>query len=140
MIDLIPKSGGNANDISKWRPITLLNTIFKLLAKIVARWLTPLLPQLIHPSQTGFVRNRSILDNLFSFWEAVALAKQTNKKVAVVLLDFEKAYDKVCWNFLESVMRKLGFQETWIKGIARLYRNGSSCLSLASETQLLPFL
>ena len=111
MIHLIPKSGGSANDISKWRPVTLLNIVYKLLAKIVARHLTPLLPQLIHPSQKGFVRNRSILDNLFSFWEAVALAKRTNK-VAVVLLDFEKAYDRVCWNFLESVMGKLGFQET----------------------------
>ena len=50
MIHLIPKSGGSANDISKWRPITLLNTAYKLLAKIVARRLTPLLPQLIHPS------------------------------------------------------------------------------------------
>ena len=50
MIHLIPKSGGSPNDSSKWQPITLLNTIYKLLAKIVARRLTPLLPQLIHPS------------------------------------------------------------------------------------------
>ena len=50
MIHLIPKSRGSANDISKWRPITLLNIVYKLLAKIVARRLTPLLPQLIHPS------------------------------------------------------------------------------------------
>ena len=65
--------------------------------------------------------------------EAVALAKRTNNKVAVVLLDFEKAYDRVCWKFLESVMGKLGFQETWIKGIAGLYRNDNSCISLAGE-------
>ena len=50
MIHLIPKSGGIANDMSKWRPITLLNIVYKLLAKIMARCLTPLLPQLIHPS------------------------------------------------------------------------------------------
>ena len=56
MIHLNPKSGGSDNDISKWRPITLLNTVYKLLAKIVARRLTPLLPQLIHPSQRGFVK------------------------------------------------------------------------------------
>ena len=35
----------------------------------------------------------------------------------MVLLDFEKAYERVCWNFLECVMGKLGFQETWIEGI-----------------------
>ena len=120
MIHLIPKSGESANDISKWRPITLLNIVYELLAKIVACRLTPLLPQLIYPSQTGFVRNQSILDNLFSFWETVALARRTNNKVAMVLLDFEKAYDMVCWNFLESVMGKLGFQETWIKNTGSL--------------------
>ena len=36
MINLIPKSGGSANDISKWQPITLLNIVYKMLAKIVA--------------------------------------------------------------------------------------------------------
>ena len=103
------------------------------ITKIVARHLTPLLPQLIHPFQTGFIRNRSILDNLFSFQEAIALAKYTNNKVVVVLLDFKKAYDRVCQKFLEIVMGKLGFQESWIKGIARLYRNANNCVSLASE-------
>ena len=95
--------------------------------------LSLLIPQLIHLSQTGFVRNRNILDNLFSFWEVVALAKRTINKVVVVLLDFEKAYERVCWKFLESVMGKLSFQESWIKGYTRLYRNASNCVSLAGE-------
>ena len=95
--------------------------------------LSLLIPQLIHLSQTGFVRNRNILDNLFSFWEVVALAKRTNNKVVVVLLDFEKAYDRVCWNFLESVMGKLGFQKSWIKATTRLCRNANNCVSLVGE-------
>ena len=61
----------------------------------MARRLAPLLPQLICYSQTRFVKNQSILDNLFLFWEVVDLAKCSNSKVVVVLLDFEKPYDKV---------------------------------------------
>ena len=52
MIHLIPKSGGSANDVSMWWPVTLLNIVYKLLAKIKARRLAPLLFQLIHPSMT----------------------------------------------------------------------------------------
>ena len=95
MIHLIPKGGGNANKISRWQPITLVNTVYKVLAKIMACRLAPLLPQLICYSQTRFVKNRSILDNFFLFWEVVDLSKCTNAKVVVVLLDFEKPYDKV---------------------------------------------
>ena len=133
MIHLITRSGGNANDISKWRSITFLNTIYKLLAKIVAHCQAQLLPQLIHVSQRGFLKNQSILDELFSFLEAVSLAKCTNNKIVVVLLDFEKEYDMVCWNFLESMMGKLGFQESWIKGTTTLYRNANNCVSLTGE-------
>ena len=96
MIHLIPKGGGNANDINKWQPITLVNTVYKVIAKIMQCRLAPLLPQLIFYSQTRFVKNRSILDNLFLFWEAVDLAMRTNTKVVVVFLEFEKSYEKVC--------------------------------------------
>ena len=82
----IPKSIGSANNISKWWPITILNIVYKLLAKIMACRLAPFLPQLIHPSKTGFVRNWSILDILSLFWEAISLAKHTNSKVVLVLL------------------------------------------------------
>ena len=46
----IPKSIGSANNISKWWPITLFNTVYKLFTEIKARHLSPLLPQHIHLS------------------------------------------------------------------------------------------
>ena len=57
------------------------------------------------------------MDN-FLFWEAIALAKHTKKKVVVLRLDFEKAYNRACWDFLEfSVIGKLDFDTTiYIQG------------------------
>lgn len=44
----------------------------------------------------------------------------------VVLLDFEKAYDRVEWSFLEATLMHLGFSEEWIRGIVALYRSTSN--------------
>ena len=95
IIYLIPKSEGPSLDIKKWRPITLLNTVYKILAKALSIRLGTIMPIVIHPSQTGFIQERSILDNVYTFWESAALAAKSNQKLAIVMLDFEKAYDRV---------------------------------------------
>jgi exonuclease III len=64
LITLIPKSGDHAK-IRNWRPITLLGSLYKILAKTLARRLQDLLPSVIRPNQTSFVEGRSILDNTF---------------------------------------------------------------------------
>ncbi len=74
LIFLIPKGDGPSKDIRKWRPITILNTIYKILAKMMSLRVQPLLPHLIHASQTSFIKERSILDNIFTFWETATLA------------------------------------------------------------------
>ena len=60
---IIPKSSGQLEELQNWRPITLLNVIYKILAKMIARCLQPYLSELIHVSQTGFMQERSIFDN-----------------------------------------------------------------------------
>ena len=67
LIHLIPKEGGDREDIRHWRPITLLGTAYKILAKAVSLQLQPFMDELIHSTQTGFVKGRSILDNIFTF-------------------------------------------------------------------------
>ena len=76
---------------------------------------------------------RSILDNILIFWEAVSLARLRGTPLAILLLDFEKAYDQVDWSFLEEVMRRMGFPEGWIRGISALYRSAHSQVLLAGD-------
>ncbi len=64
LITLIPKSGDHAK-LGNWRPITLLGSLYKILAKTLTRRLQVFLPSVIRPGQTGFVEGKSILDNTF---------------------------------------------------------------------------
>ena len=95
IIYLIPKSEGPSLDMKKWHPITLLNTVYKILAKAISIRLSTIMPIVIHPLQTRFIRERSILDNVYTFWESAVLATKSNQKLAIVMLDFEKSDDRV---------------------------------------------
>ena len=64
IINLIPKGDENLNDLRNWRPITLLNVNYKILARIIAMPMEPFLPKLIHPDQTGFIKGRYIGQNI----------------------------------------------------------------------------
>ena len=109
-----------------WRPITLLNTIYKIYAKLLALRLQPFLLEIVHESQTGFMQERSIFDNIFLFWELTGMAMKTKEDLAVLLLDFEKAYDRVDWDFMEGSLLRLGFPAQWIRVVASLYREAFS--------------
>jgi len=69
MITLIPKSGEHSKR-GNWHPMTLLGSIYKIIAKTLARRIQEFLPLVIRPNQTGFVEGRNILDNNFLAQEA----------------------------------------------------------------------
>ena len=99
LICLIPKGDGASEDIRAWRPIPLLNTVYKIYVKVLALRLQPLLPDIIHTSQIGFMQDRSIFDNIFLFWELSTSAMVKKEDLVILLLDFKKANDRVNWNF-----------------------------------------
>ena len=64
VISLIPKNDRDLSELTGWRPITLLNVDYKILAKCIAKRIEPFLPKLIHSDQTGFMKNRFIGQNV----------------------------------------------------------------------------
>ena len=92
-----------------------------MFAKAIALQLQPLLSKLVHHTQTGFMSDRNIVENIFNFWEASAFAKHSKQNLAVILLDFEKVYDRVYQGFLEEMLLRSGFSDTWVKWIVALY-------------------
>jgi hypothetical protein len=129
LITLIPKSRDHAK-LGNWRLITLLGSLYKILAKTLARRLQVFLPNLIRPGQTGFVEGRSILDNTFLAQEAQNWAEESNQDLVLLLLDFEKAFDRIEWSFLFKALEKLGFSPQWIKWVSSLYGSASSAIKL----------
>jgi len=73
-----------------------------------------MLNTLIRPNQTGFIKGRSIIDNIFLAFESMEWALESSQDIVLLLLDFEKAYDRVEWGFLEGTLAKIGFNQTWI--------------------------
>ncbi len=66
------------------------------------------------PSQTTFVQGRSIFDNVLMANEDISWAEESNQNLVILLLDFEKAFDQVSWNFLQASMLRLRFDTEWI--------------------------
>ena len=80
-----------------------------------------------------YVKERSILDNIFTFWEAVSLSRLEESPLAILLLDFEKAYDKVDRGFLEETMLCMGFPDSWVRGVAAMFRTAHSQMLLTGD-------
>nr|GEW16164.1 hypothetical protein [Tanacetum cinerariifolium] len=90
-ITLIPKIP-NANMVKDFRPISLIGSIYKIVAKILANRLVTVLGGLVNEIQSAFVADRQILDGPFILNEIVHWCKKRNKQAMVFKVDFEKAY------------------------------------------------
>lgn len=120
-IALIPKSH-NASLVSEYRPISLCNVVYKLIAKTLANRLKLVLPSIISQNQSAFVPGCLITDNVLIAYEALHTmhTRMNGKKgYMAVKLDMRKAYDRMEWPFLEAMMRTLGFEEKWISLVMR---------------------
>jgi hypothetical protein len=109
---LIPKDS-NPSNFSRFHPISLCNSYYKILTKIIANRLNPLLAKLISENQTGFLRDKQITDNIILVQESIHSCKKTKTLGMVVKLDMENAFDKVKQSFLFSVLRAYGFSENF---------------------------
>ena len=101
--------------MSDYRPISLCNVIYKIISKVLANRLKLILPQVISVSQSAFVLEHLITDNVLVAYETLhaMYCKKNGKKGSLLLkLDVSKAYKHVEWSFLRGIMTKLGFPET----------------------------
>jgi hypothetical protein len=73
--------------ISNYRPITLINTDYKLLTKVLTLQLTESIHQLVHPDQAGFIPRRSIFDHIRLANTIINYAELTEEDGAIVTLD-----------------------------------------------------
>ena len=64
IISLIPKGENYLLELTNWRPITLLNVDYKILARAFAKRVELKLPNLTHSDQTGFIKGRFIGQNV----------------------------------------------------------------------------
>ncbi|XP_071683220.1 uncharacterized protein [Lolium perenne] len=132
ILSLIPKVPG-AEQISQYRPIALINVIFKIISKAYASKLDPIAHRIISPNQTAFIKGRNILDGPLALLEIIHDIRKRKHSGVLLKLDFEKAYDRVNWDFLGEVLRCKGFDAGYIHRILQLVSGGQTVISINGE-------
>uniref|UniRef100_A0A8C5MKZ0 Reverse transcriptase domain-containing protein n=1 Tax=Leptobrachium leishanense TaxID=445787 RepID=A0A8C5MKZ0_9ANUR len=98
------------------------------MAKMLARRLNPILPSMIHPDQVGFVPLRGARDNTLRAINLLHISRVNSTPMLFLSVDAEKAFDRVDWSFLITVLARLGLGPRWLAWVSALYSNPTALL------------
>lgn len=128
VITCIPKPNKPRQFLKNWRPISLLNVIYKLMSSVISNRLKLVLDKLISNDQKGFISGRYIGENIRTIYDILFETKQQNIPGLLVSVDFQQAFDTVSWKFIEKTLDYFNFGPS-IKKWIKLFQTGAqSCI------------
>ena len=110
-------------ELPNWRPVTLLTVDFKIAAKAIAKRLESILPNLIHPDQTGFVKGRYVGENIRLISDIMKCTKLQKIPGILVSLDVRKAFDSIEWPFIMKTLDYFNFGSDIKRWVSTFYTN-----------------
>ena len=125
-ITLLPKQGKDIELLTNWRPISLLNTDYKIATKSIANRVKTILSSIISPNQTGFIKGRYIGENIRLLFEALDHAEEEHTPALLFFSDFEKAFDSLNHTFLFETLNHFNFGDSFINWIKVFYNGAKS--------------
>ena len=131
-LTLIPKKV-EALEAKDFRPISLIHSFAKLVTKLMANRLAPLLDRLVATNQSAFTRGRCIHDNFMLVQQTIKVLHRRKIASLFLKLDISKAFDSVAWAFLLEILEHLGFGDNWRNLISNLLKSASTQVLLNGE-------
>jgi hypothetical protein len=115
-LTLIPKEN-KPSTFGDYKPIALCNLCYKLITKIIANMIKPMLSRKLSSEQLGFLKGRQILDAIGTTHECLHNIKAKKSKELILKLDLKKSFDCIDWDFLRLILTQYGFNQSSIKWI-----------------------
>ena len=125
---MIPKKDKDIRYLKNWRPVSLLNTDYKILTKALAQKLQKVIGTIVNEDQVGYIKGRYIGEAIRTIEDVMSASKMNNITGYITLIDFEKAFDSIEWSLLWQCLTHFNFGEQFITWIKILYQNIKSCV------------
>ena len=128
VINCIPKGDKSREYLKNWRPISLLNTDYKIITSVMANRMKSVLNDIISPDQKGFLKDSYMEENTRYVYDLIHYCKEKKKEGLLLLIDFEKAFDSIEWSYIRKTLQKYNFGPQFIKWFNIVYNNAESCV------------
>ena len=130
IITCIPKEGKPKQFLKNWRPICLLNTVYKLASGTIANRLKSTLNKLVNNDQTGFIKGSYMGDNTRLLYDIMSYTDCNQIPGLLMLIDFEKAFDTLSFSFIKQVFDFFNFGPMFKNWIALFFNNMENAVQL----------
>lgn len=124
-ISVIPKPGKDPSIPDNYRPIALLNSGYRIFTEILSSRLSQFIPKLINRDQVGFMPSRHAGDKRRRTIDLIDLLNKFPRPALVLSLDAQKAFDRLSWPYMFSLLLRFGFQGPFLEAIWALYTHTS---------------
>jgi exonuclease III len=138
VIRLIPKKG-DITQIKNWRPISLLNCIYKILSKALDARLQKLNEIILSRAQKGFTSKRNLQECLINIVENISYAESEKIPCYLLALDMAKAFDTVRHDFTTLAYKFFGIGDNLIRMLNTISTNRTACILRDDDTPTAPF-
>ncbi|CAI5942274.1 unnamed protein product [Closterium sp. NIES-65] len=125
---------GEKSELGNYRPITLLSTVYKIIAKVMASRLKAVLHEVISEDQYGFIPGRQLADTVSVVADAIEAGANGKEDWYLMMIDFQKAFDSISRDYLFGTLRKLGLPEDFVGWTIGLHKEAGTCLHINGWT------
>ena len=116
------------NNVLNWRPITLSNIDYKIIAKLLSNRIQTVMTQLVGKQQQGFIKGRNISNIIRGIDDILEYERCKNLNNLMFIIDFRQAFDKINTDYICIVFEKIGFGEYFISWLKTIFSNRKSCV------------